>query len=356
MAHGRFGPFTAKTAIAVIRYGRDRVVAAIDRDRGGADASEYIGPVGEGIPVVASMEEALAHRPEAVVFGYAPEGGGLPAFDRGELRVALEAGVGVVSGLHDFVGDDPDLVSIAEASGARIVDLRRPPARRRLVSGEGAAVASKVVLVSGTDCSTGKMTVSVELVMEARRRDLDAAFVATGQSGMVIGCDAGAPIDAMPGDFMAGEVEAMVLEVARRRPDLIVVEGQGAVSHPAYGSVSLAILQGAYPDVVLMCHEPGRRAFKAFEGPPGSHVPAIPPLGEEIDLTERVISVTSGGRVVGVAIMAMGRDPEEETRLEAVLRQTTHLPVSDVLREGPSALLDAVLEAPLGPHKRGGGG
>jgi uncharacterized NAD-dependent epimerase/dehydratase family protein len=197
------------------------------------------------------------------------------------------------------------------------------------------------------------MTVSVELVKEARRRGMGAAFVATGQSGMVIGCDAGSPIDAMAGDFMAGEVEAMVMAVAEGRPDIIVVEGQAALSHPAYGSVSLAILQGAYPDAVLMCHDPGRTVFKAFSHAHEVHPPHIQGLKHEMDLTERVLATTSGGRVVAIAIMAMGEDPEEEMGQEAILRTTMHMPVADVLRDGPSSLLDAVLVAPLGVHKGG---
>ena len=351
MAHDRFGPFTSKTALAVIRYGPDRVVAVIDRSKRQGDASEHIGPAGEGIPVVGSVKEALSHDPEAIVFGWAPEGGALPGHDRAEILLALHAGLDVVSGLHEFLGDDPDMRRAADAGGARIIDLRRPPRRRRLVSGEAATIPSPVVLVTGTDCSTGKMTVSVELVREARRRGLDAAFVATGQSGMVIGCDAGAPIDAIPGDFMAGEVEALVLEVSGRRPDLIVVEGQASLSHPAYGSVSLAILQGCYPDSLVMCHDPDRRFHKAFMN--GQHQSPIPPLREEISLCEGILGNTSGGRVAAVAVMAMGIDPVEEARGEALLRNGLHLPVADVLRDGPGNLLDAVLAG--GKASRGQG-
>jgi uncharacterized NAD-dependent epimerase/dehydratase family protein len=341
MAHDRFGPFLSKTAVAVIRYGRDRVVAAVDRSRAPADASEFIGPSGEGIPVVASVADALEHGPEVLYFGYAPEGGGLPDFDRQEVKEALSAGVDVVSGLHHLLGEDQELVEAARAGGARIVDLRRPPARRRLVSGEGAAVRPPVVLVTGTDCSTGKMTVALEMVQEARRRGLDPAFVATGQGGMAVGCDAGASIDAIPGDFMAGEAEALVLEAAARGPDLVVVEGQGALSHPAYGSVALAILQGSFPDALVMCHHPTRRVFKAFWG--SEHQMSIPPVAHEIALTERLLLGTTGGRVVAVAVMGLGEDAQEEAREEALLRATLELPVSDVLRDGPGELLDAVL-------------
>ena len=228
---------------------------------------------------------------------------------------------------------------------------RRPPARKRLFNGEVAYKRAPVVLVTGTDCSTGKMTVSVEMWREARARGIDAAFVATGQSGMLLSPDAGAPIDAMVGDFMAGEVEALVLEVDKRRPDLIIVEGQGALSHPAYGAVSLAIHQGCYPDALIMCHDPIRTHYKAFADQ--RHKPYIPPLGGEIALAERVLLNTSMGEVVAVAMMAVGTSQMELTKYEQIVRETMGLVAGDVFQDGPGPFLDAV----IGPLKvRGGGG
>jgi len=351
LAHDRFGPFTSKTAIALIRYGRDRVVAVVDRSKQEADASEYIGEHGEGIPVVGSMAAALAHRPQVLYYGIAPEGGGLPDHDRAEVLEALKAGVDVVCGMHVFLEDDPVLAKAARLSGARIWDVRRPPKRRRLVTGDGMFVAPTVVYVSGTDCSTGKMTVAVELAREARRRGLRAAFVATGQSGMMIGCDAGAPIDAIPGDFMAGEVEALVLEAAARSPDLILVEGQASLQHPAYNGVTLAILSGCFPRAVVMCHHPGRTHFKAYREDERFH-PKIPPITKEIALTEELLEDTTGGKVVAIAVMATEEDPDEEARHEAMLRARVGLPVADVLKDGPGPLLDAVLAATTGKARR----
>jgi uncharacterized NAD-dependent epimerase/dehydratase family protein len=352
LVHDRFGPLTSKTAMALIRYGEDQVVVAVDRSKRPVDASEFIGPPGEGIPVVNTIDEALGMDIDTVVFGWAPEGGGLPDHDRADLLTTLRSGVDVVSGLHEFLRDDPEMVAAAEEGGGIITDLRRPPARKRLLTGDVVYKSAPVVLVTGTDCSTGKMTVAVEMVREARRRGLDAAFVATGQSGMLIGCDAGAPIDAMVGDFMAGEVEAMVIEVDQRGPDLIVVEGQGALSHPAYGAVSLAIHQGCYPDALVMCHDPGRSHYKAFTDL--RHKPNIPLLGGEIALAERVLLNTSMGEVVAVAMMAVGMTKMEMAGHEGEARETLGLVVADVFRDGPGPFLDAVSQ-PLG-IKGGGGG
>jgi uncharacterized NAD-dependent epimerase/dehydratase family protein len=351
LVHDRFGPLTSKTAMALIRYGADDVVAVIDRSKRPVDASEYIGSVGQGIPVVNTIGDALRLDLDAVVFGWAPEGGSLADHDSRDLLVALESGVDVVSGLHDLLGDDPVMQRAAERGGASIMDVRRPPERKLLFSGEVAYKGAPVVLVTGTDCSTGKMTVAVEMVLEARNRGIDAAFVATGQSGMLLSPDAGAPIDAMVGDFMAGEVEAMVLEVDGRRPDLIVVEGQGALSHPAYGAVSLAIHQGCYPDAMVMCHDPSRNHYKAFSDK--RHRPHIPPLGGEIALAERVLLNTSMGEVVAVALMAAGTSPKEMTKYEHIVHETLGLVAADVFLDGPGPFLDAV----VGPLRiRGGGG
>ncbi len=351
LVNDRLGPFTSKTAMALIRYGEDQVVAAVDRSKRPLDASEYIGPSGEGIQVVDNIGDALRMDLDAVVFGWAPEGGAIPDHDQRDLLVALESGVDVISGLHDLLGYDPVMVAAAERGGATITDLRRPPDRKRLFNGEVAYKHAPVVLVTGTDCSTGKMTVAVEMVREARQRGIDTAFVATGQSGMLLNPDAGAPIDAMVGDFMAGEVEAMVLQADERRPDLIVVEGQGALSHPAYGAVSLAIHHGCYPDALVMCHDPNRVHFKAFWDQ--RHKVTIPPLGGEIALAERVLLNTSMGEVVAVALMAVGATHMEMTKYEQIVRDTLGLVAADVFQDGPGPFLDAVIE-PL--NVRGGGG
>ncbi len=343
MVHDRFGPFTSKTAMALIRYGSDEVVAVVDRSKAPSDAGDHIGQLGEGIPVVSSTKDAVPMAPEVMVFGWAPEGGGLPEHDREDLLEALRSGMDVVSGLHVLLGDDPEFQQAAEMGGGTITDLRRPPVRKRLLNGDVAYKKAPVVLVTGTDCSTGKMTVAVEIVREARSRGIDTAFVATGQTGILVGCDAGAPIDAITGDFMAGEVEALVMEVDEREPDLIVVEGQGALSHPAYGSVALAIHQGCYPDALVMCHDPLRPYYKAFSDE--RHKPIIPYLGGEIALAERVLLNTSMGEVSVVALMTMALSPAERDREIELVRETMGLDAADIFREGPGPILDAVLRS-----------
>ncbi|MFA5861140.1 MAG: DUF1611 domain-containing protein, partial [Candidatus Thermoplasmatota archaeon] len=251
LAHDSFDPRHAKTAHCILRYARlgwsgDEVVAVVDRTKAGHDASEFIGEVGSGIPIVGSVAEGLRFKPDALAVGIAPVGGALPQDWRADINEALIHGLRVISGLHTPLASDPQFAE--HASSIRDVRFEHPP--KRITTGEGLGVESLVVTTIGTDCSSGKMTASVELAREARSRGLTAAFVATGQTGIMIGCDAGAPLDALVGDFVAGAMEECVLKAAKKRPDIIIVEGQGSLTHPAYAGVTTSLLHGGFPDVL----------------------------------------------------------------------------------------------------------
>lgn len=338
LAHGKLGPETSKTANAILRFTPETVTCVLDRDRAGGRADRVLG-FGPEVPVVADAKEALALDAEELVIGIAPVGGKLPDAWRSDLRAFLEAGKTVTSGLHTFLADDPELAEAAKQHGGTIRDVRRPPADKRMLTGEVADVEADVVYVSGTDCSSGKMTTSYMLYRAARDRGIDAAFVATGQTGLLLEPDAGAPMDAVVSDFLAGEMERQVL--ACRDRDLVLVEGQGGLGHPAYGQVTAGMLLGSYPDGVVMSHVAGRRFREGF--PEGAfEVPALP---DDIDLTERLLARTSGGRVVAVSLNTMRLDDDAAKRAIDEAAAETGLPTSDPVRDGPDALLDAVLEA-----------
>ncbi|MBI4393202.1 MAG: DUF1611 domain-containing protein [Euryarchaeota archaeon] len=345
LAHDKFGPVSAKTGASLIRYGRDKVVAVIDRSKAGHDAGEFL-DVAKGIPIVASMREALAFKPDTLAIGIAPVGGMLPDEWRVDLETALQNGVDVVSGLHFFIADDPALAGLSARTGAKIVDVRRPPQRRLIATGEARRIPAITVLTIGTDCSIGKMTTAVELQREALRRGIEAAFVATGQTGMMIGADEGVAIDAVVGDFMAGEVERMVLSAAGKGKRLIVVEGQGTTSHPAYSGVTVSLLHGASPDYLILCHDATRKHKKSFEDFP------IVPLKEEIENNERLLRHTTGGRVVGVALMTLGLTDEQARAEVAKAERESGLPATDPVRFGPGILMDAIEKASYGHRKR----
>lgn len=338
LAHDKFTPVSGKTGVCLLRYRRPDIVGVVDRSRAGSDAGQVL-PEGRGIPVVLSVPEGLKLRPDTLFIGIAPVGGQLPDDWRPDLRAALEAGLTIVSGLHVFLADDPELGPLAEKHGARIQDVRRPPTRRHIATGEARLVDSIVVLTVGTDCSIGKMTAAVELHRESLRRGVASGFVATGQTGMMVGCDEGVAVDAMVGDFMAGETERMVLDCAANGKKLVWVEGQGALTHPAYSGVTLALLHGASPDYLVLCHDATRREKKGFPGFP------LAPLREEIALNEHLLKWNTGGKVVGVALMTLGLSDQEAKEAISRAELETGLPCTDVVRFGPGRLLDAVLQA-----------
>ncbi|MDQ2718105.1 MAG: DUF1611 domain-containing protein, partial [Chloroflexota bacterium] len=210
LAEGAFTWRTAKTATGVIRYGKDQVVAVIDSTRVGQDVSQALqsAAFGPGIPIVRDINEALTYQPDTLMIGIAPVGGALPQEWRWQLITAIEAGLNIISGLHFFIADDEELRAAAEKRGVSIWDVRRPPDRQRVATLTPHRNGSHTILMVGSDCAVGKMTVALELEREAAKRGLDSAFVASGQTGIMIS-DNGLPVDRIISDFVAGLVEEM---------------------------------------------------------------------------------------------------------------------------------------------------
>ena len=271
LAEGNFGFHHGKTAVGVIRYGPDDVVAVIDSTQAGGNVSSIL--PGHDIPIVATLDEALARdpRPDTLLIGIAPTGGKLPDSWRATILAAIRAGLDVHSGLHTFLGDDPEFAAAAAAAGT--ADRRLPPAAgpdgdRR--SGAATAPGKRVILTVGTDCAIGKMSVALELRAAARAAGRSAAFVPTGQTGMMIE-GWGAAVDRLISDFAQGTVEWMV-EEGERRGDWVIVEGQGSLDHPAYSSVTLALIHGATPQAMVLVHKAGQTEHD-FDHLPGRLVP-----------------------------------------------------------------------------------
>lgn len=341
LAHDKFGPNSAKTAHGAIIYSRtgwsgDEIAAVIDRSKAGRDAGEFIGPVGKGIPIVASVQDAIALKPDAIVIGIAPVGGALPADWKPDLLLALKSGIGVVSGLHTALTPDPDFAPYKHL----VRDVRHEHPPQRITTGEGLHVDSLVVTLVGTDCNSGKMTTAVELTMEARRRGLKAAFVATGQTGIMIGCDVGAPLDALVSDFVAGATEELVLKAAEKKPDIIFVEGQGCLTHPAYSGVTASLLHGSFPDVLVLADEPRRTHLRM---PPGPVQFRKNSLRYERELNEVHLKPTSRGRVGAVAMMTPGMTDEEYRAVREGIERELGVPAGDVFRGDAGRILDGVL-------------
>lgn len=331
LAEGEFGIFSSKTAACLVRYAPEQVAAVLDSSRAGRTAGEVIGCRCEA-PVVASLEEAMRFAPDTLVPGIAPQGAVLPDSWRPLLREALQRGLRILSGLHLFLGDDPELAALAAESGVEIIDLRRPPAEQPVARGRARETRALRLLTVGTDCNVGKMCAAWE--MARANPDLDARFIATGQTGMMLAGD-GVTLDRVPGDFMAGIVEQLLLR--HEGVDLLVVEGQGSLLHPAYSPVTLALLHGAAPDAMVLVHHLGRREIRY------SPV-AMPPLTTWIRLYEDLLAPLHPGRVAAIAVNAAELPPAEAARMRAEAAAQTGLPVHDALEPGGArALLDAAL-------------
>src|SRR2546422_3804207 len=219
IADGQFGPLTSKTANSCIRYLPERVVAVLDRGHAGQTVQDVLG-FGGSIPVVDDLERALGRGATAVLVGIAPAGGRLPPEWRTWLTSALAHGLEIWSGLHTFIGDDPELAALARRRGARIHDVRKPPVELSIADGRAAEVNAHVILSVGTDCNVGKMTAQLELRNALVRRGHRTSFVATGQTGIFIE-GWGIAVDAVVADFIAGAVEQLGLQRAADRGHLL---------------------------------------------------------------------------------------------------------------------------------------
>jgi D-glutamate N-acetyltransferase len=333
LAEGFSGdPHYGKTMRGVLRYRRDDVVAILD--------STCAGQTEDGVPVVGGVEDSLAFGPTRALVGVATQGGRFPPEWIAILRACVEHGLDVENGLHVFLGDDPELAALAVAQGVELRDLRRPPAGLSTATGENLSVDATIVLTVGSDCAIGKMTVSCELDLEARRRGLRSVFVPTGQTGMVI-AGWGIAVDAVVADFVAGAAERLVVEGAERGGELLWVEGQGSLLHPVYSGVALGLYHGSVPHLLVLCHEVGRTEIEGAGG--GPH--PIPPLRELVELHERLALPARLARVVAVALNTHALGEEEARAAVASAEEETGLPADDPVRFGAAKLVDAVLAA-----------
>jgi len=337
LAEGYFSPTDAKTAVGVLRYRPGQVAAVIDATHAGRTAGDVAG-VGGTIPVVADVAAAAARGADALLIGVAPQGGGLPAPFRTAVRDALALGWDVLSGLHVWLGDDPEFAALAARLGGRIHDVRRPVNETRVGAGRAARCGAFMVLTVGSDCNVGKMTAALELTQALKARGVRAAFVATGQTGIFV-ADEGVAVDAVVSDFAAGAIEHRVLEAARDA-DVVVVEGQGSLFHPGYSGVTLALLHGAMPDAMVLCHQVSRTEMRA--GGEGDPVLPMPPLAAVREAYQNAAGWVRPAPVVAVALNTLGlSDAAARAACEAASRELG-LPATDPVRFGAGPLADAI--------------
>jgi uncharacterized NAD-dependent epimerase/dehydratase family protein len=333
LVEGSLGVLDAKTASVLLRYAPRSVAVLLDTTRAGTTAQDALG-FGGAVPIVGTLEEAMVHEPDALLVGIAPVGGLLPEAWRQVLLEALDRGLDLWAGLHTFLADDEELAARAAAQGRALVDLRRVPETLPVAAARVREVAATVVLTVGSDCNVGKMTAAWEVARALEERGERAAFVATGQTGILL-AGRGLAVDRVISDFVAGAAEALVLDAAPGH-DWVIVEGQGSIVHPGYSGVTLGLLHGALPHAMILCHQPRRSSIRHGEIP-------IPPLTDLVRRYEDALLPIRPGKVVALALNTFDLDDEGARRAVDAAARATGLPATDPVRFGVAKLVDALL-------------
>jgi uncharacterized NAD-dependent epimerase/dehydratase family protein len=336
-----FGRTDGKTANGLVRHSeRYEILSVIDSTRAGRDSGTVLGDAPNGIPVVVDLAAAVARAgqvPEVVIFGMAPASGMLSPGERTVLLEAMAQGMDVVNGLHEFLNDDAEFVSAAVLHGVDLIDVRRPPRKQdlRMFTGRIAEVTCPRIAVLGTDGAVGKRTTATVLTRALVDHGIHAVLVSTGQTGLIQGGRYGVALDAIPAQYCAGEMEAAVLDAFHsEQPDVIIIEGQGALSHPAY-LTSAYILRGSLPQAVVLQHAPARVADGQF-----GRV-TMPTVESEI----RLIETFADTRVIGVTLNHEHMDDAEITVAIARFENELGIPATDALLRPTDRLVDMVLAA-----------
>lgn len=337
---GEFGNVDGKVANGLARQSdKYEILGIIDSTKAGLDAGEFLDGTRSGVPVFASLGEAvriLGSVPQFFIYGIAPLASFLDESQRNVLFAAMKQGMSIVNGLPEFLSEDGEFVARALEHGVAIHDVRKPPPRKdlRIFTGRILDLETPVIAVLGTDCAVGKRTTAVALVGALKQAGINATFIATGQTGLLQGARYGVSVDVLTSGFSTGEVERAVLDAdAHEHPDIIVVEGQGALSHPAFTSTA-AILRGAVPDAVVLQHAPGRTGHCDYPEIP------MPTLASEI----RLIELFAECAVVAITLNHEGMEEGELPDTIAAYEEQYGLPVTDVLRDGCDKLVERIYE------------
>lgn len=321
-----------KTAHGVIRFRPEEIAAVVDSKFAGKRVNDVVPALESNAPVVASVREALAFQPTSLLIGVATHGGALPPVLRAFVLAGIDAGLEIVNGLHQLLNDDAEFTERAKSSGARLWDVRAP-GKIPVFSGAAYKVSQQVVLAVGSDCAVGKMTAMLEIERAARRAGKAAEFVATGQTGIMI-AGWGIAVDAVVSDFVSGAAEQLVLG-ASRDSEVLLVEGQASIFHPAYAPVTFGLLYGCAPDALLLCHRPQSTHLDGYAN-------AIPSLPELIAAHENILSHVKPARVAAIALDTSALDEDAAAREIEHVERETKLTADDPVRHGGEKLWNAI--------------
>ncbi len=339
---GAFNTTNGKTAHGLVRFTeRYEVVAVIDSNYAGKDSGEVLDGNKNGIPVVKTIDDGIVTaiskgiEVRTMVIGIAPDGGRFDTAQRKDILTALEAGLNIDSGLHDFLGDDPEFMNLAKCKGLRIRDIRKTPNRNDLhfFTGDIDKVRCLKLAVLGTDSAIGKRTTAWIIVHGFRNAGKKAELIGTGQTAWLQGAKYSFILDSLINDFISGEIEHAIVEAWKNEnPNAIVLEGQGSLLNPAYPG-GFELLAAGRPDYVILQHAPARVEYDGFPGIP------LHPLKKQVE----AIEIISGKKVVAITL---NHENMQEVEIQPAcdrIYKETGIPAFDVLKYGAEGIMKVLL-------------
>jgi len=333
-----------KTSHGLVRHSlRFKILGVIDSTKAGRDAGELLDGKKNGIPMFKSVRQALdslSERPDYLIIGVATVGGMLPKEFRPAIREAIKHKVNIISGLHEWLALDPEFSELAKKNGVTITDIRKEPPLKDMHYYRNLASKMKAVRIPilGTDAAIGKRTTAVILTKELNHRGVKTSFVATGQTGLLQGSRFGVPVDAIRGDYVVGELENAIDTAYRtEHPKVIIVEGQGALSHPAYVTGSRTIVNASSPNAVILQHAPARR-WRTY------HEKELRLPNGTIDREMELIKVYAGCDVIAISINHEGMTRRQVEKKITEYEKKYGIPACDPLVDGTGKIADAIVK------------
>lgn len=339
ITQGLFNTNKAKTAHGLVRdSSRYRILAVIDAESAGQDAGTVLDGLHRDIPIYASIDEfrqASTESAQYCLVGVAGKGGRIPGGMQQIVEEALSAKMHVVSGLHEFMGDIPELASLAEANDVTITDIRRPKPKEQLNfwTGEIRDVHCLKLAVLGIDCNIGKRTTARLLLHALREAEVNTEMIYTGQTGWMQGNRYGFIFDSTFNDFISGEIEAAMVQCYREaQPDVILLEGQSSLRNPSGPGGAEFLVSGQARHVVLQC-APGRAYFSGFEEEQWE----LPSVASEVALIQ-----SYGSEVVALTLNTQGLGEEEARRYQQQYQEEIGIPALLPLEDGLEPLVNLI--------------
>ena len=342
LCEGKFGEYVGKTANGLVRHSeRFEILGILDSTKTGKMAHEVVEGAKKGIPIFKDLDHALGNldkTPENLIIGVATIGGRLPSEFKPMIRGAIENGINVIAGLHEVLGEDPEFSKSANEHGVKLIDVRREPpfGEMKRFANLCKSIPALRIPVLGTDSSIGKRTTAIELTKALNEEGIKTAFVSTGQTGILQGFKYAIPLDSIQGDYMVGELEGEIIRAYEvDKPEVIIIEGQGSISHPAYVCGSRAVITASQPQGIILQHAPGRlyRNFRKDE----LKLP-MPDLKKEIEM----LGMFSNSKVLAITLNHENMDAGEIENTIKLYEKEHNLPCCDVLRYGCKKLVSAV--------------